>query len=470
LTITLAQLDEVAQHHTLGRFRLSVTDRPRPVRVSPLPDRVAAALELPREQRTAEQREALLSYYRTIAPELQPVRTKIDALKKQVAEIPTTTLIMAELPKPRPSYMHVRGAFLSLGEPVTPGIPAIFRSTQSIASNHQDATNEADETPRSEREQNRLDLARWLVSDENPLTARVAVNRMWEQYFGTGIVATSEDFGTQGEPPTDQPLLDWLACEFMKPQSGGKPWQMKAIHKQIVMSATYRQSSNVTPEMMEKDPYNRLLARGPRFRLPAELIRDQALAVSGLLCEKMDGPSVFPPQPDGVWHLPYSGDRWVNSTGEDRYRRGVYTFYRRSAPYPMFVAFDKTTHETICTRRSRTDTPLQALAALNDPAFMETAAALARRIVKEGGPTPQSRVNFAFRDVLCRSPDSSESARLVKLYENMLKTYQADPQAATKVATSDLPAPPKELSVPELAAWTMVSNVLLNLDETLTKE
>ena len=284
--------------------------------------------------------------------------------------------------------------------------------------------------------QNRLDLARWLVSKDNPLTARVTVNRLWEQHFGKGLVATSEDFGTQGETPSNQALLDYLATEFMRPAGqAAKPWSMKAINRLIVTSAAYRQSSDVPPGLAEKDPFNRLLAHGPRFRLPAELIRDQALAVSGLFCAKIGGPSVFPLQPDGIWHSPYNGDAWSTSAGEDRYRRGVYTFLRRSSPYPAFMSFDMTTHEAICTRRSITDTPLQALTTLNDPAFMQPAAALARRIVTEGGPTAESRTAFAFHTVMIRSARPAEVKRVAcsirRCSRSMRPTRRRQPNSPT---------------------------------------
>ena len=245
---------------------------------------------------------------------------------------------------------------------------------------------------------------------------------------------------------------------------------MKAVAKRIVMSATYRQSSRQTPESIEKDPYNKLLARGPRFRLPAEIIRDQALAVTGLLSEKMGGPSVFPMQPEGIWHSPYSGDRWVTSDGEDRYRRGVYTFVRRSAAYPEFTVFDATTRETICTRRTRTNTALQALTTLNDPAFVQPAGALARRVSKSCGGDVAEQVRFAFRSVLSREASDSERQRLMALHDAMLTKYESNPTAAMKLATDGYSGKIDKADAPKLAAWTVVANVLLNLDETLTKE
>jgi hypothetical protein len=287
------------------------------------------------------------------------------------------------------------------------------------------------------------------------------VNRFWEQFFGRGIVETSEDFGTQGDRPSHPELLDWLATEFMR-----QGWSMKSIHRLIITSATYRQSSRVTPSLQERDPYNRLLARGPRFRIEAEMIRDVILAASGQLSRKIGGPSVFPPQPEGVWNIPYNDDRWVESQGEDRYRRGLYTFVRRTSPYPSLVTFDAPSREFCTVRRVRTNTPLQSLTLLNDPAFFDAAKALARRIVAEGGSGIEGRVTHGVRLCVGRRPQSNEIARLVALYERELERFKGDASAAAKIAGEA----PAQTDRAELAAWTMVSNVLLNLDETLTKE
>jgi hypothetical protein len=314
-------------------------------------------------------------------------------------------------------------------------------------------------------------MARWVVSRDNPLTARVIVNRFWEQIFGRGIVETSEDFGTRGERPTHPELLDWLAMDFMHPTGNpnATPWDVKHILKTIVMSATYRQSATVTPDLIERDPYNRLLARGPRFRLEAEILRDQALAASGLLSKKMHGPSVMPPQPEGVWSIPYSGERWVTSAGEDKYRRALYTFWRRSAPYPAFMTFDAPSREFCVLRRARSNTPLQALTLLNDPACFEAAAALARNAVSDGGPTAQSRAAHIFRRCLAREPDAKELSRLTELYQRELERFRQDSAAAAEIATSHLGSVPEGMNIAELAASTVIANVVLNLDETLTK-
>ena len=310
---------------------------------------------------------------------------------------------------------------------------------------------------------NRLALARWLVDANNPLTARVAMNRIWEQYFGHGIVETVGDFGAQGDPPTNPELLDWLAVEFM--QTG---WNLKAMHKMIVLSAAYRQSSRTTPELLERDPDNRLLARGPRVRLEAETIRDQALGVAGLLSHKLGGPSVMPPQPEGLWQVVYSSDQWATSPGEDQYRRGLYTFWRRTNPYPLMTAFDGPTREYCVLKRSRSNTPLQALNTLNDPAFIAAAQGFARRIAARPGGA-RARIVYAMHTCLSRMPSPQETQRLLALFESELEHFRSDAKAAEKMAASELGPPKNGEKLDELAAWTVVANVLLNLDETITK-
>ncbi len=283
---------------------------------------------------------------------------------------------------------------------------------------------------------NRLGLARWLVSPANPLTARVTVNRAWEQFFGRGIVETSEDFGTQGSPPSHPELLDWLATEFVRLK-----WSQKALHRLIVTSATYRQDASASETLIEKDPYNRLFARGPRFRMEAEMIRDAALSASGLLSSKIGGPSVFPLQPDGIWDNPYSDAKWVTSEGEDKYRRGLYTFIRRTSPYPAFMTFDATSREFCTVRRVRTNTPLQALTLLNDEAFFEAARALAARTLadvpstagRSGPALEKARASHAFRLCTSRTPTDIETARIVRSYEAQLRHYRSRPGDAAKV-------------------------------------
>jgi hypothetical protein len=287
------------------------------------------------------------------------------------------------------------------------------------------------------------------------------VNRFWATIFGRGLVETSEDFGTQGARPSHPELLDWLATEFMR-----DGWSMKKLVRLIVTSATYRQHSRATPELVERDPYNRLLARGPRFRVEAELVRDIPLAAGGLLSRKIGGPSVFPPQPEGIWDRPYSDVRWVESEGENRYRRGLYTFVRRTSPYPSLTTFDAPSREHCLERRMRTNTPLQALVTLNDPAFFEAAQAMARRMMKEAGPDAASRATRGFRLAVTRVPNEQELKRLMDYYGQQRARFASDFDAARKVTNA---AKDEEPSA-ELAAWTMVANVLLNLDATLTKE
>jgi hypothetical protein len=438
----IVALHQVGKGHGLiGRVKLYATDDPLPAHE--LPPDIAAVHAIPSDARSAEQREKLAAWFRPMAPSLRGAQLEKARLKQELAS-PLTTLVLEERKEPRPTFIHKRGNFLSPGDPVEPGVPAVLPPLPK------------DGPP------NRLTLARWLVSPENPLTARVTVNRMWEAFFGRGIVATSEDFGVQGSEPTHPELLDWLAVEFV--QHG---WSVKAMHRLIVTSATYRQSAAVTPEQLERDPYNSLLARGPRFRLEAELIRDQALAVAGLLSTKMGGPGVFPPQPAGIWSFAYNTEKYVPSVGEDRYRRGIYTIWRRSAPFPSFLSFDATSREAICTRRSRSNTALQALTTLNDPQFFEAAVALARRMVREGGTEASARIAQGFRLAVVRLPRAEELGRLLALYREQRANFEKDPAAAEKLVRDYLPK--DETATPELAAWTVVANVLLNLDETLTK-
>jgi hypothetical protein len=347
--------------------------------------------------------------------------------------------------------MRIRGSYINPGEKVYAGVPAsLHRFPENLMPN-------------------RLGLARWLVDDENPLVARVVVNRIWEQLFGRGIVETSEDFGTQGQPPSHPELLDYLATEFMNGTLEARPWSQKAMIRLIVTSATYRQASTVTPALLERDPYNRLLARGPRFRLEAEMIRDVALSASGLLNPKIGGPSVFPIQPEGIWNGPYSSDRWQTNSDSERYRRGLYTFIRRTAPYPMFTTFDAPSRELCLVRRVRTNTPLQALTTLNDEAFFVAARALAKRLTAEGGTDQSSRITYGFRLCTSRKPNRRELDRLMALYEMELSRFTKEP-AAAKLLMKDDGKSLDDKQLCEVAAWTIIANVLLNLDETVTKE
>jgi hypothetical protein len=347
--------------------------------------------------------------------------------------------------KRRKTCIQQRGNFRALGKEVTPGVPAALH-------------------PLPEGSQpSRLAIARWLVADDNPLTARVVVNRYWEQLFGTGLVASSGDFGRQGKPPTHPDLLDDLATELV-----ARGWDTKWLVREMVTSATYRQSSRVTSEALARDPSNRDLARGPRFRLSAEQIRDAALSASGLLSHKMYGPSVHPARPALGLRAAFGGSTdWATSPGEDRYRRGLYTSWRRTTPYPSLTTFDAPSREVCTVRRIRTNTPLQALVTLNDPVFVEAAQALARRVVAEGGATPSDRARYGFRVCLARSPHATELARLVALYEKAAEHFDGKDEAAVQLATDPLGPLPPDQSAVELAAWTVVGNVLLNLDEFL---
>ncbi|MFN7922811.1 MAG: PSD1 and planctomycete cytochrome C domain-containing protein [Bryobacteraceae bacterium] len=335
----------------------------------------------------------------------------------------TSTLIMRELApeKRRRTRIHERGSFLNPGADVEPAVPAAFHPLPEGA-------------PR-----NRLGLAKWLMDPENPLVARVAVNRFWARLFGTGIVESEEDFGSQGMLPSHPELLDWLATEYIR-----LGWDTKALLETIVLSATYRQSSDVTPALTKRDPYNRILARGPRFRLDSEIVRDQALAASGLLSAKMYGAPVMPWQPDGIWQMEYNSERWSPSPGEDKYRRALYTFWRRTAPYPAAMNFDSPSGETCTMRRIRTNTPLQALTTLNDPVQMEAAQRLALRVANDTGQTAEQRAERMFRMVLVRPPRPEETLRLVKLHREARHELDSRKESVAKLLHYDRVLYPEE--------------------------
>ena len=333
---------------------------------------------------------------------------------------------------------------------------------------------------------NRLGLAQWVVAKENPLTARVIVNRIWQQYFGNGFVASPEDFGTRCETPSHPELLDWLATEFMNAEFGMRnaevkqtphsairnpQWDMKALHRLIVTSATYRQSSKLTPQLLEKDPYNKWLTRAPRLRVEAETIRDLSLAASGLLSHKIGGPPVFPPIPDGVLDLGFGGAmKWETSKGADRYRRAMYTFWKRSVPYPSLSTFDAPNADLSCPRRIRSNTPLQALTTLNDKLFMEAAQGLALRVWKEGGSDDLAKLRFAFQLCTARKPDRLEEQELLAMLQKEYENFQGQTAMAVYVSATDLDNIPPDLDLHKVAAWTMVARVLLNMDETITRK
>ncbi len=351
---------------------------------------------------------------------------------------------MRELPNGnrRVTKIQVRGNYLITEGDVSEGVPAVFHPLPNDAP------------------KDRLALAHWLVDENNPLTSRVIANRYWEKIFGVGLVETSEEFGSQGEPPSHPELLDWLATELVR-----EGWDVKRFIKLLVTSAAYRQEAKVTPEAFQRDPDNRLLARGPRFRMSAEMIRDQAMFASGLLSAKMYGPPVKPPQPKlGISAAFGSGIDWQTSDGEDKYRRGLYTMWRRSNPYPSMATFDAPNREVCTLRRDRTNTPLQALVTLNDPVYVEAAQALGRRMAAEEG-TLEEKLRFGFQLCVARPPSPQEAERLVKLHATAAKRYASAPTLAQKMATEPLGPLPKDADPADYAAWTVVGNVLLNLDE-----
>lgn len=408
-------------------------------------------------KRTKEMNARVRDYFLTYAAplSLQKQYAELKELKKQKDELEKqiiTTMVMNEMDKPRDTFILGRGDYRNKTEKVMAGVPAVLPPL-------------AKDAPL-----NRLTLAKWLVDPTNPLTARVAVNRYWQNYFGHGIVKTSEDFGAQGEAPIHPEMLDWLATEFMR-----TGWDIKAMQRLLVTSATYRQASKSTKELNEKDPENRLLARGARFRLSAEAIRDNALAVSGLLNEAMGGASVFPYQPKGLWEEMAFGDgfsaqEYKQSVGKDLYRRSLYTFWKRTVPPPSLVTFDAPDREKCTGRRLLTNTPLQALVLMNDPTFVEAARMLAQRAISQGGKNPSGRITYAFRLAVARKPTVAEIRVLNELLAQQLTNYRRDKVAAAALLKiGDSPYDSK-IDASELAAWTLVASAILNLDETITKE
>ena len=433
--------------HCLGRFRLSVTTGKQPMEADPLTRQARAILDVPPDERTHDQQRELFGFYRLTDASLADFNKSIDDEQAKWPKAPTT-LVLKERSEPRQTHIFKRGDWQKPGPLVTPGVPSILNPLPPDAP------------------LDRLTLAKWLVDRKSPTVARVIVNRIWQEYFGRGIVATSEDFGTQGDAPTHPKLLDWLAVEFM--DSG---WNVKHIQRLIAESATYRQSSVVTPSLWEKDPYNELLARGPRVRVEAEIIRDIALSASGLLNAKVGGPSVYPPIPDGVLSLGYGSPmEWKNKDKADNFRRAMYTFQKRSVPYPSLQVFDSPSGESSCPRRVRSNTPLQALTTLNDPVFVEAAQAMALRVWKEGGKDDRSRIDYAFELCTARKPNRKEEATISSLLRDSQDLFENQTTRAVEVASPDPKNPTPNVNLHQVAAWTMVSRVLLNMDETITKE
>jgi hypothetical protein len=446
--------------HQLGHFRLGLTDGPSPAKAGMNSRSMSAIFATPAEERTPEQKARMRDYFRkSIWPEGKTLLDQLGEAKKQkdAAEksIPST-MVMQEMDKPRDTFIFMRGAYDKPGEKVTPGVPAFLPPLPKDAP------------------QNRLALARWLVDRQNPLTSRVTVNRYWQMIFGTGIVKTTEDFGSQGELPSHPELLDFLAADFM--ESG---WDVRRLVRLYVTSSTYRQSSAITPELLAKDPENRLLARGTRYRLSAETIRDQALAAAGLLDSRVGGLSVSPYQPPGLWEELMSrgdGAKWtaqvyVQSHGADLYRRTMYTFWKRTCPPPTLATFDAPDRETCTVRRARTNTPLQALVLMNDPTYVEASRKLAERVLKDphAGSTNANRITFAFRQVLGRTPRPQEIAVLDAVLKKQQVKFAQDKVAAENLLkVGESPRDPK-LDPAELASWATMCGVILNLDEAVTR-
>lgn len=466
LLITLWQKPKESplSNQILGRFRLSYTTKAGPLEVDPLSERQRRILDVPPEQRTQDQRRELFHVFHFSQPALAESAQEWDALWKDWPAAENSTLALEAREPVRTTRIFKRGDWQKPLDAVTPAVPTTLPQLDDTAP------------------KNRLGLANWLVDVRNPLTSRVIVNRIWQAYFGQGLVITAEDFGKRSEMPVYPELLDGIASEFMQPQwsfgqershGGPAPWSIKHLHRLIVHSRVYRQTSRVAPTEWEEDPANRLLARGARFRLDAESIQDVALKVSGLLSPKIGGPSVFPPLPDGVMSLAYGQIPWNVSEGEDRYRRAMYTFWKRSVPYPTLSLFDAPQAEQSCVRRLRSNTPLQALVTLNEPTFNQAARWLAWQALNSGGPTEVDRATWIFRQCAGRHPSSTEVHRLRNLWNDARAEYLSQPHAAADFAFADPknPAPiPYGSTVADLAAWSVVSRAVLNLDEVMTRE
>jgi mono/diheme cytochrome c family protein len=464
--------------HAFGRFRISATTSRAPLTVDPLITSQRRLLAKRANQRTSEEQRELFNVFRRQESSLAKLNKEISDTWTNWVYAPTT-LALQQRAEPRPTRIFRRGDWQKAGELVEADIPKVLPAFPGGAP------------------KNRLGFAKWIVDSRSPTTARVIVNRVWQAYFGEGLFTTPEDIGTRCEPPSHQELLDWLACEFMAPRepvealkgssvetrgngtastvqpfnaSKTPPWSLKHLHRLIVTSATYKQSSMLTPELLAKDPYNRLLARGPRFRVDGEVVQDIALFASGLLNLKVGGPSVRPPIPASVADTVYGGFSWPESTNENRYRRGLYTFWKRALPFPTLLAFDAPTAEFACPRRVRSNTPVQALTTLNEKTFVEAAQAMGLRVIKESGPDNRSRVTYAFRLATGRTPTERELTSLLDFWEEQFRYFEDRSAAALQVALSNPTNVPPDVNIHKVAAWAMVSRTLLNLDETITKE
>jgi hypothetical protein len=442
-----------SRRHTLGRFRLLATSAPRPIKLTDVPPpNVLAILARPADQRDEKQQAELAAYYRTVAPALEPQRKTLQSLEAARTEleqtIPTTLVTVAVEPRTI-KYLH-RGHWMDeTGDVMQPTFPTIL-APKNVA---------------IDRRLTRKDLALWLTAPENPLTARVAVNRLWKLFYGAGLSRKLDDLGAQGEWPSHPELLDWLAGQFI--DSG---WDVKHVVKLMVMAGAYRQTSDETPQQRELDPFNRWLSHQARFRLDAEIVRDNALAISGLLVDKIGGPSVKPYQPPGYWaYLNFPTREWQNGAGDELYRRGLYTHWQRQYLHPSLLAFDAPSREECIADRARSNTPLQSLALLNDPTYVEAARIFAERLMREGGETVESRLDWAYRQALTRPIKPREAEVLTKLLEKHRAQYQQDPQVAAELLTVGAKPAASDLDKIELAAWTSVARAILLLHETITR-
>jgi mono/diheme cytochrome c family protein len=453
-TITAVIHQNAGRLRTLGRFRLSATTDPPPVVTEPGREITKDLLDIAakdRERRTKEERESLRRFYRRVAPELAATRAALRAAELRKAALVENVPQSLVTTRTEPEVVRVlpRGNWLDeSGEVVEPAVPHFLPGIETGG-----------------RRATRLDLARWLTSPENPLTARVFVNRQWKLFFGQGLSRTVEDLGSQGEWPTHPELLDWLAVEF-----ADCGWDVKGLVRTLVTSAAYRQSAQASPELLERDPYNRLYARQTRFRLDAEMVRDTALAVSGLLSSKMGGPGVHPYQPRGYWaYLNFPPREWDDSTGEDQYRRAIYTWWQRTFPQPSLVAFDAPSREECVGERTRSNVPQQALVLLNDPTYVEAARFFAERIVRDGGASFESRLRWAYERALGRLPREEEARILGDLLRRHTAQYRADPRAAVRLAHVGQAPVSRNIEPGELAGWTSVARAILNLPEVITR-
>ena len=431
--------------NNLGRFRLSVTTAPREHLA--IPPALYSVLAKRPKDRTPEEKAELLDFHGAIDPKMRELQAAVDAHARSRPTLEETKAqTIVENPEPPKTHIHLRGNFMNKGAEVQAHTPAVLPPFDARG-----------ETP------DRLDLARWLMRPEHPLTSRVAANRVWEHLFGQGLVLTSEDFGTRGELPSHPELLDWLAHAYM-----ARGWSSKEMIKLIVSSATYRQSSRVRPELAVRDPGNALLARQNRFRVEAEAIRDLFLASSGLLNPTVGGPSIRPPLPEGMKELGYNNSiKWPESQGAGKYRRGIYILFQRTVPYPMLITFDCPDSNVTAVRRSRSNTPLQALTLMNDPVFFECAQALGRRICTEAGESAEDRIRHAFRLCLAREPAERELSKLAALWKTEHETFKEDAALAREVVGGE---PPEGVALAQAASWVLLGRTILNLDEFVTRE